>query len=88
MWKRKNPLLEHLHVWKTDKEILSTVSLMGKLGLIMTLSVVVFILFGFWMDSVFNINGVGIAIGTICGLIIGALICMRFSKERIEKKYD
>ena len=69
--------------WKKNNDILRAVSLLGQLGLVMVLSILIFVLFGVWIDKTFGLGGIGVGIGAILGILCGGLVDFKLLKKHL-----
>ena len=59
--------------WKKDADVLKSVSLIGQLGLVMAISVIICVVLGLWLDKIFSLNGIMVAVFSFLGVIVGGL---------------
>jgi F0F1-type ATP synthase assembly protein I len=71
--------------WKTDTQILRAFSLIGQLGLIMIVSILVFVLLGFYLDKLLGFKGLFIGILSLFGIFCGSFVVYNLLKKIFKK---
>ena len=59
--------------WKTNNELLKALSLLGQLGLVMAVSILLFIILGVWVDNTLGFKGFGVGLCSFLGIACGGL---------------
>jgi len=77
----KNPINQ-----RENRLLFQAVSLLGQLGLIMVISVLLFVILGYYIDQWLGWNGVAIAVCSLLGILCGGAVdwklLMRFFDKR------
>ena len=63
--------------WKQDASMLKAVSLIGQLGLVMAISILLFVLLGLWLDRLLGWSGIAVGICSFLGIIAGGIVDYR-----------
>jgi F0F1-type ATP synthase assembly protein I len=84
MEKKKNNQLPNPITWKTNKQALKGIQLVIRFGSVMVSSIIIFVILGIIADNFFQTNGTLLIIGTIMGIVCGALVGWKLFSDRLD----
>jgi len=70
---------------KVNKQLLHAVSLLGQLGLIMAVSVLLFVILGYYIDRWLGWSGIAIGICSFLGIICGGAVDWKLLMKYFDK---